>query len=384
MTQRAPIEVYNSVSGGAFFEGLLVAWAREGRALVRCHSLGEEAYRAKRGAMGRWWLRWKMYGAYAGRCWRTARRHADAAPVRVVATNPFFAPALVQRAAAGRGATINLLYDLYPEALIHAGVLQENSWLARRCAAVTRAALRDCDATVFLGERLQRHAEARYGRARRAVVIPVGADGAPFRSFPPQPLPRSQPVRVLYAGQMGRMHDIGALLGLLESGIPNGVEFAFHATGAGYGNLKRRLSKAPARCRWGDALDDAAWRQALLESPVALVTMSAGAEDVVMPSKTYAALVAGQAVMAVCPRDSDLAALVRDNACGWVVDPGDVAGLRRALEEVGSDRNGLLRKRQAAFEAGHRRFDTAVVAREWLRLFEELEGTLEHPAAVAH
>jgi len=39
--------------------------------------------------------------------------------------------------------------------------------------------------------------------------------------------------------------------------------------------------------------------------------MAPGAEQVVMPSKTYSAMMAGQAVLAIAPEESDLVDLIK-------------------------------------------------------------------------
>ena len=168
-TEASPpvIEVYNSVDGAAFFQRLLAEWRASGSEVTSFRAISESAYRMRRGALGRIALRGRMYAGYAWTCWRAARAGRTRDPIRVVATNPFFAPALIERAAGGRGATINLLYDLFPEALVQAGTLKADAWAARRCAAITRYALRECAASVFLGERLRAYAEATYGPARR-------------------------------------------------------------------------------------------------------------------------------------------------------------------------------------------------------------------------
>lgn len=364
------IVFYSSVGGAAFAESLLEEWRRRGLTVNGCHALTEQQYRSGRGPLAAMARRWHMYGGFAWQCWRSARACRDA--LKVTTTNPFFAPWLVNRAAGGRGATINLVYDLFPDALVQAGVLRENSWLARSCAAVTRRALQDCVVSVFLGERLRRHAEARYGPARRAVVIPVGADGGPFRGHEPQARPAGGEVVLLYAGQMGRMHDTDTIRGALLAGLPSEVRLRFHASGAGYVRLRREASDAV--CEWGAPLAEDTWRSAMLEAHVALVTMSPGAESIVMPSKTYSALVAGQAVLAVCPRESDLADLILKHDCGWVVEPGDVDGLRRVLNEITVSRDELQRKRMNAFRAGHAHYDVAVLAKQWIQLFDSLTG----------
>ena len=77
---------------------------------------------------------------------------------------------------------------------------------------------------------------------------------------------------------------------------------------------------------------------------VALVTMVPGSETVVMPSKTYSAMMAGQAILAIAPEDSDLVDLIKAAECGWWVAPGAVAGLAAALDQISADPEGLLAK----------------------------------------
>jgi glycosyltransferase involved in cell wall biosynthesis len=364
------VEVYNAVAG-PFFSRLIASWEADGVRVASFEAVSERAYRARRGLIGGLALRWNMYAGHALGCWRAARRSSAPAPIRIVTTNPFFAPALVAKAARGRGATINLLYDLYPEALVHAGVIAPDSWMARRCEAVTRYALRECSATVYLGERTRAFTEGRYGPSRRSEVIPVGADGAPFRHYAPLPLSEAQRPRILYSGQMGAMHDTATVSIALSGAYQPPVEWVFHATGRGYAGLRSEHSGRTG-ITWGEALPNEAWQVAMRRAQVALVTIARGAERVVMPSKTYSALVAGQAILAVCPRASDLADLVHRHNCGWVIEPGDAGGFMSALDEIASGGAGLLARRQNAFEAGHRLYDLAPIARHWQTLFREL------------
>jgi hypothetical protein len=137
----------------------------------------------------------------------------------------------------------------------------------------------------------------------------------------------------------------------------------------------------------------------MLAADVGLITMIPGAEAAVMPSKAYSAMVAGQAILAVCPLDSDLADLVLSHDCGWVVVPdgGRSAascrfpnaavhhgplGLREVFRRIASDRDTLQRKRMNAFQAGHRLFSTHSVARQWHALLAEITASPAAPDPV--
>lgn len=372
MSDPGRLDFYSSVGGAGFLTRMLAALGMLGWSVEGVHALTEEDYRS--GGQKLWHKavrRWRMYVGYAATCWARSGQGAPAARTRIVTTNPFFAPWLVSFAAGGRGITVNLVYDLFPDALIQAGMIDGNSHLCELLAEPTRRALRECTATVFLGERLQQYAESKYGRARRSFVMPVGADGAPFCDSPPAMLSDGETIRILYAGNLGRMHDSRTVIDALRQGLPDGVEMAFHVSGSGVAEL-RVISSLTARCRMGAPLHDLAWVETMKRSQVALVTIAAGAEKVVMPSKTYSALVAGQAILAVCRGDSDLAELVRTHDCGWICEPGDTAGLRRILQEMAFDPHGLHRLRCNAFKAGHGKYDTGLLAAEWDSLLRDL------------
>jgi glycosyltransferase involved in cell wall biosynthesis len=356
--------------------------------------LGGEEYRGAHSRLARWRLRGLMYAVYPARFlskFAGRRRRVT----RIVTTNPFFMPYLAALWCRSRDTrVVNLLYDLYPDALELAGVLRTGSCGARLVGRITAGSLRLCDATVFLGERLREHVERKYGSAQRAVVIPVGADGTPFRDCTPVPTNEQTPVTLLYCGNMGRLHDYRTIYDALQqlrpqAGVrPRGwrLRVAIHGHGTGFKKLQGLAAADSVNAAWelrfGPNLDGDAWAAQMRSADVALVTLSKGAERVMMPSKTYSALVAGQAILAICPDDSDLADLIREHECGWVVAPGDVTRLAEVLREIQTEPARVLQKRRNAFRAGHEKYDLAVVARQWLDLVNELQRDVPNNSGV--
>jgi glycosyltransferase involved in cell wall biosynthesis len=367
-----------NVGGGVFGANQTDAWRALGLD-ARLHYAIELAdyWRAKSGWWSRARLRWAMYAGYPWRLRRTLRA-AGAGETFVAVTNPFFLPALAARWARRDVRVIQLVYDLYPDALIFGGGWSPDHPAGRLAEKTTRAAIARCAATVYLGDRLRRHAEQRYGVAPRTAVIPVGTDTAVFHGHEPVPRPDA-PVRCLYAGHMGRLHDWETLAGALSLGVPSGTMVEIAAEGPGAAALKKRLAAAAADPAGQLAFDgtrgEAGWKAAMLRADVALVTMRPGAEKVVMPSKTYSAMAAGQAVLAICPRNSDLADLVAAHDCGWVIEPGDVSGLRNLLARLPRIRAEVLGKRERAWSAAHAHYSMEAVGRQWLELLESLHAS---------
>ncbi len=361
------LEFYTSVGGTAFWNALVRDLQACGKQAAVVSVMDEPEYRRPRNLLGKLLLRWKLYAGMSLHTRRHLRQPVRQPTCRIATTNPFFLPGLVcgQTSADSDVRVVNLVFDLYPEAMELSG-RRMSPGARQRLEAVTRRAVQQCDATVFLGGQLHDHALEKYGPARQSAVIPVGADARPFASSPPEMLPCEHPVQFLYCGLLGRMHEVETLAQLGRGEPVPGCGWKFHATGAGTDALRGGWFQL------GGPLAPADWTGAMQSAQVGIVSVRPGAEKAVLPSKTYSALAAGQAILAICPQQSDLADLVAGQDCGWVVEPGDVDGLRRRIQEITTDRDTLLVKRRNAFRAGQQRYDSATVAGHWVALVEGL------------
>ena len=373
-TKLSPVWFCSNVGGGIFGEWQTAAWRNFGLN-ARLHSAVEldNYWRAKSGVLSRLRLRWAMYASYPLRL-RNAISRAVPGETFVTVTNPFFLPAMAARTARGKGARIiNLVYDLYPDALVFGGGWSPRHPAARLAAWSTRVAIAECAATVYLGHRLQCYAESQYGIARRSAVIPVGTDTSVFHECWPT-LRTERVVRCLYSGHMGRLHDWQTLAQGLGGGVPTGLRIEIASDGPGAMELRRGLRNVAGNGSlvFSGTRGDAEWREAMLAADVAFVTMRPGAEKVVMPSKTYSAMAAGQAVLAICPRESDLADLILKHDCGWVVEPGDVTGLKSLLGRLPERCDEILAKRRNAYSAAHTHYSMEATGRQWVELFSAL------------
>ncbi len=364
-------EFWSSVEYSTFGRALAAELTQRGLATEHRFERTQREYWAARGRITRWRLRAAAYGIYPLRLLGHFVR-AEPGLVGVVCTNTFYAPTVALAASPRSTPIVHWVLDLFPDVLTVAGKLRRGGLGDRALRSMVRWTFQRAAANVFLGEHLRRYAEVQFGEVPRSVVIPVGADGAPFRGTPPQP--STGPARILYSGNLGRMHDIDTVAAVLRNRplSPSGAQFHFRGNGAGFRELQTKIGGLGAKPRdgvvFGDNLPEAQWREAMLAADIALVTMKRGAEGLVMPSKTYSALVAGQAILAICPSQSDLADTVRRHQCGWVVEPGDTGGLSRALDEIEANPAAVLEKRRSAYAAGHSTYDQPVIAAQWERL----------------
>lgn len=337
------------------------------------YHISNRAYRSSKGTLSRIWLRCRMYLVYPlVLAWRmlTDRRPA----VLVITTNTFYAPAVALLFRSRRNhRVVHLIYDLFPDALVHSGMVKEGAANWRVLNVLKGYMLRRSDANVMLGAHLREHILSVTPDTHRPHVIAVGAEAV--SGAEPKPVGEGL-VQVLYCGNMGFMHDTDTVTNALAGakGLAGRLVLRFHASGGRYSKLKRALVTAEEAgvVQLGEPLASSEWRATMLSADVALVTMVPGSEAVVMPSKTYSALAAGQAILCVAPGKSDLARLVREHECGWVIEPGDVAGLQAILEQLAQGHPNLPRYKANALRAFNEHYSTDVLAVQWSELFGSL------------
>jgi len=367
----------SNIGGGVFGEGQVSSWRSIGLPAELHYQVQLNDYwRAKSGGLDKLLLRYRMYVQYPLRlCSFVHNSSGD--DIIVSVTNPFFAPALASRAAKqSKAKVVNLIYDLYPEALCFGGGFSSTGIFAKFAAWSTRNAIENCDATVYLGEYLKSYAEKEHGVCKVSCVIPVGTDTKVFENHEPQ-CRETEIVRCIYSGHMGRLHDWETLACALSAGAPSGVSFEFASDGPSCNQLKEYLERASPAGNGNTIIFSKTrgtedWKNSMLSSDVAFVTMRQGAEKVVMPSKTYSAMAAGQAVLAICPKCSDLADTVLKHDCGWVIEPGQSEELRALLSSLPNRRDEILVKRRNAYQAAHTYYSMEATAKQWVALFNSL------------
>jgi glycosyltransferase involved in cell wall biosynthesis len=323
MTRRKRIFACSSVALD-YFAFLVDSLGSAATTVVPVTALTEHAYRraSRSSRRTRALLRVRMYVVYpfllVAATFRARRGDAF-----VVTSNTFFAPAIVAVLAGWRGIqVVHLLYDLYPDAIEVAGRMQTGGLASRLIGCVTRLNQHQAAGTVYLGDFLRDYAERRWGETRRPGVIPIATDVRLYQAAPP-PAGLS-PLRMHYGGQLGLMHDADSLvegLHLLARDGALGKTVAFDGllSGSRAPAFEAALRGTPGVIVGGTLPSDA-WRRHVERAHVGVVTLSPGGATVCLPSKTYAMMAAGLAIVAICPAWSDLARLIEEFGAGWVIN----------------------------------------------------------------
>lgn len=391
------IDFWSSTEYSGFLQGLVRELESLGFDAEQRFQISEASYRSAKSPLARLWLRVRQYLVYPVQLVTTLlfeRRSGRRADVCVISTNTFYAPLLATWLHPN---VVHLVYDLFPEAMIHSGKWAANSLKARGVRWITHLALRKARQNVFLGQRLKDYAESQYGTLPNATVIEVGADRELFKdSANPEKIkrlnvmsPDKTAIGILYCGNFGNLHDSATLFDFWKKSaerLRNDntgsrqtrtlFQWRFHCSGPKRTELIKVRDDLPdglkRSIQIGGSLGLEEWISAMESAEIALVTMAPGSETVVMPSKTYSAMMAGQAILAIAPEASDLVDRIKAYDCGWWVEPGDVSALEELLERIYSDPEGLLDNRIHSCRYAHERFGQDALARQWQQLFEKI------------
>lgn len=368
--------------GGGPLERLAQRLSEDGVDARLCYGIAATAWRRLMalGALGRLVARLRAMVLYPAQAILALMGQGPGAVV--VSTNPFFLPHLITATRfLHRKRVVALVYDLYPDALEGGGLVVRDGAVARVATAMNRALFRRADGVAFIGAKMAAHARARYGDPRRWTILETGAD---LREFaPPRPAVedaapdawRRDAVLFAYVGNMGLLHDWETLARgialVAASPIASRVRFLVAGSGANLSPLRDACRQYDGLVRFRGPLDDEEWARLMPTVDVALVTLKPEANRTSIPSKTFSAMAAGAAILAVAPRDSDVGDIVEAHQCGLRVDPGDPGAFLAAAERFVGRTRDLEGFKRAGTQAVRDHYDMSALAPRWMRFIDE-------------
>lgn len=271
--------------------------------------------------------------------------HAQRPDLVVALTTPPFLGAIAAAVCRLRGLRhAHWLMDLYPDALSAHGWLDRDGFVFRLLAALARRSMKRASLVLTLGPYMTERA----AYLARGVWVPLWADPdpqTPLRGWPDEPLV------LLWAGNLGRGHRLDDFLAAAERLGPSGPLWVFAGRGPRRAEVER-FARTSSRVRVIDAVDS------LGSGNVLLASIAPGWEGLIVPHRVQGAFAAGRPLILVASDASESALWVRDSGAGWVVAPGDVEALLKAIAE-GRDPQERSRRAQAALNYARAHFDPA-------------------------
>jgi len=229
--------------------------------------------------------------------------------------------------------------DMYPDMAV-GGSIVKPGLLARLWERLHRWALRRATRVIVLGEDMRRRILAKGVSPSNVAVVRDGVE-----ILPGNPAPASidseivRAIRsdfrfvLLHAGNLGFYGAWDTLLAGAANLANEGVRLVFVGDGAQRARLEAAAANLP-NVRFLPFFPGSKIPSVLAAADAHIVTVKRGLEGVVVPSKMYGILAAGKPIVAVAPRECDVAAIGQAKGFSVFADPDDPAGFTEVVRNL--------------------------------------------------
>jgi glycosyltransferase involved in cell wall biosynthesis len=268
--------------------------------------------------------------------------------------------------------------DLYPDILPKAGWLAEDSRAYRLLAGLSLRALRNAAGIVVIG------------RCMEERLIGKGIDPAKIHFIPTSAPQQVRPMAhrhnrfrqrfglqdkfvVMYSGNMGLLHDFDTLLSVARSLADHPeIRFLFVGNGRRRASVEAAIASGARNVKLIDYQKDGEeLAHSLSAADVHFISLRAGCEGLVVPSKFYGAIAAGRPVIYEGAAAGEVARVIHASGCGMVVRPGDAAELRTAILSLYADQEQRRQLGAIALDVHRRHYEPVKVADAYCRAVAE-------------
>lgn len=295
---------------------------------------------------------------------------------------PLVVPLVALASVVHRVPFIVIAQDLYPEILVEHGMFAGDSAPARALSALFRWAYRRATRVVSLGPSMSRRLEVKGVHGDRIAAISNWSTGDPTVVRGDENRLRgdwglTDRFVVLYSGNLGVAHDFETPIRAVRAAREVIPELSLVFVGSGVRLAEARALAAEL------ALEGAVQFHSFVPvemvphthglADVALVTLRAGFEGLVVPSKLYGYMARAIPTLFVGPY-SDVAGVLNDSGGGLAIDPNDTAALARALVELARDPLRLRAMGEAAVRYYERHYAREIGLRRYGEVLRSVLG----------
>ena len=277
-----------------------------------------------------------------------------------IVSNPPFAPLLGYFFHKLRGTKYHLLiYDVYPDVLVNFGMVKKNSFINQYWSRLNKKIYSKAETVFTLSQNMavliKNYASVRVdvipNWAHTSFIQPIPKDKNSFALKYDQ----AKKISVIYSGNMGATHAVEKIADL-ASAFKNDENFGFIAIGDG--SKKTLIEERKREMGLHNLLilpyqSTTVLPYSLACADIGIVTLSSGAEDLSVPSKTYNLLAAGVALLVIASPQSELANLVSVYQCGVHFQENETDKMIAFLNEMKKKPGALQYMKENARQASY-------------------------------
>jgi glycosyltransferase involved in cell wall biosynthesis len=272
-----------------------------------------------------------------------------------------------------------ILYDLYPDIAISLGVISKHHWLARFWQTINRQIWQQAKGIVVLSPAMKLHLLENCPQIADKISV-IHSWGDPDWIVP---LDKQEnwfawkynlvkKFTVLYSGNMGRCHDMDTIMEAAKELQDEPIQFVCIGGGAKRKDLIKEVNQLGLRnFVFLPYQDKEVLPYSLTACDLSLVSVDAGMDSLVAPSKFYPALASGRPVAVICSQYSYLRQLMADANCGGTFENGDSHGLAQFIRLLARDPELAQRMGRASREYLLAHFTPGMISQQYLYVLQK-------------
>lgn len=269
-----------------------------------------------------------------------------------------------------------ILYDIHPEIIVASG-WRIPTFVLALWDNINGFIFNRADKIIVLSDGMKRTLrENKKVKADKIKIIPLWAkpeiNSELTENLIKERLDRQEKdMFLLYAGNMGVSHPVEIIIEARKAIRDCPIKILFVGDGVKKQYLLDCVNKENIRgveILPFQPLDN--FISLLTQSDACLVTIARGLENMALPSRVFTYLSAGKPIIAVMDDKADLAKVIKEFDCGWVVNSSqDLASL---IQQIAIDKRGLIRKSQNAKNLYNNFYKKEIIVREYVRMIEDI------------
>lgn len=271
---------------------------------------------------------------------------------------------------------IYYIQDLHPDMAISSGMVKSCS-LLYLWESLHRWILKKSNLIIVLDQDMRRKIISKGLHPKKITVI---RHGAPLNMNPDsrelnlvKKISKDFDFTIIHAGNLGFYGAWETLIKAAKILEPDNIGFIFIGEGA----YKKGIEQMASNCsnvRFLPFQPEEDIPHVLKSGDIHLITIQAGIEGSVSPSKLYRILAAGRPVLGVVHRKSDLATMITRSKCGVVSDPEDPGAVAETVRMLSKNPGQLVKMgRQASMLSIE--YDSVKLFKRFVQIVEKTINT---------
>ncbi|BAY97588.1 glycosyltransferase [Tolypothrix tenuis PCC 7101] len=272
-----------------------------------------------------------------------------------------------------------ILYDLYPDIAIALGVISKHNWMTRLWQKLNQQIWLNAKGIIVLSPGMKQRVVAHCPQiADKVSVIHSWADPEWIK-----PIDKHKnwfawkynlvnKFTVLYSGNMGRCHDIDTIVQAARYLHDEPIQFVCIGGGAKRNELIEEVKVLGLNnFLFLPYQDQQVLPYSLTACDLALVSVDASSESMVVPSKLYSALASGRPIAVICSQDSYLREMIAEANCGGTFDNGDGYSLAQFIRLLSNDPQLAQSMGKSGRQYLRSHFTPKIISKQYLEVLQQ-------------